>query len=155
MIKGGFRLNVIPGDASASLDVRFHPEEDQEAFAEMLRKLVDDPAVEVALAAPGSRKSTAPSRLDTEMFRALERAQVKLFPGASTLPTLLTGATDSAQLRARGVQAYGLGSLSTDADSGRIHGNDERMSVEGLGKFVEYLWEAVTDVAGAKTVSGG
>ena len=150
MIKGGFRLNVIPGDASASLDVRFHPDEDQEAFAESLRKLIDDPAVEVALAAPGSRKPTPPSRLDTEMFRALERAQGKVFPGAATLPTMLTGATDSAQLRAKGAQAYGLGSMSTDDDSSRVHGNDERTSVEGLGKFLEFVWTAVIDVAAAK-----
>jgi acetylornithine deacetylase/succinyl-diaminopimelate desuccinylase-like protein len=150
MIKGGFRLNVIPGDASASLDVRFHPDEDQEAFAESLRKLIDDPAVEVALAVPGSRKPTPPSRLDTEMFRALERAQEKVFPGAATLPSMLTGATDSAQLRAKGVQAYGLGSMATDDDSSRVHGNDERTSVEGLGKFLEFVWTAVIDVAAAK-----
>ena len=150
MIKGGFRLNVIPSDATASLDVRFHPDEDHDAFAEMLRKLIDNPAVEVALAAPGSRKPTPPSRTDTDMFRALERAQQKLFPDAATLPTMLTGATDSAQLRAKGVQAYGVGSVTTDGDSGRVHGHDERMSVEGLGKFIEFLWTAVVDVAGVK-----
>ena len=150
MIKGGFRINVIPGDASASLDVRFHPDEDQEAFAESLRKLIDDPAVEVALAEPGSRKPTPPSRLDTEMFQALERAQEKIFPGSATLPSMLTGATDSAQLRAKGVQAYGLGGMATDDDSSRVHGNDERTSIEGLGKFLEYVWTAVTDVAAAK-----
>lgn len=149
VIKGGFRLNVIPSDASASLDVRFLPEEDQERFAEALRKLIDDPAVEVALAAPGSRKPTPPSRLDTDMFHALERVQAKLFPEAATLPMMLTGATDSAQLRARGVQAYGLGSVASDGDSTRVHGNDERLSVAGLRDFLEYVWWSVTDVAAA------
>ena len=78
----------------------------------------------------------APSRLDTEMYRALERTQQKLFPEATTLPSMLTGATDSAQLRAKGVQAYGLGSVSGDGDSARIHGNDERVSVAGLRTFL-------------------
>jgi acetylornithine deacetylase/succinyl-diaminopimelate desuccinylase-like protein len=150
VIKGGFRFNVIPADATATLDVRFLPDEDQVAFAEMLRKVIDDPAIEIALAEPGSRKPSAPSRIDTEMFLALERAQRKLFPEASTLPMMLTGATDSAQLRSRGVQAYGLGSLATDEDSARVHGNDERLSVEGIGKFLEYVWWSVTDVAAAK-----
>jgi acetylornithine deacetylase/succinyl-diaminopimelate desuccinylase-like protein len=150
VIKGGFRFNVIPGDASATLDVRWLPDEDQEKFAQALRKLVDDPAVEIALAEAGSRKPMPPSRLDTEMFRALERAQQTLFPSAATLPSMLTGATDSAQLRAKGVQAYGLGSVSTDDDSARVHGNDERTSVTGLGQFLEYIWSAVTDVAAAK-----
>jgi acetylornithine deacetylase/succinyl-diaminopimelate desuccinylase-like protein len=150
VIKGGFRINVIPSDASASLDVRFLPEEDQERFAEALRKLIDDPAVEVSLATPGSRKPTPPSRLDTEMFRALERIQAKLFPDAATLPMMLTGATDSAQLRAKGVQAYGLGSVSSDGDSTRVHGNDERLSVAGLAKFLEYVWWSVLEIAAAK-----
>jgi len=150
LIKGGFRLNVIPADASASVDARFLPDEDHEAFAAQLRKVIDDPAVEVALAAPGSRKPTAPSRLDTEMFRALEHAQAQLFPDAATLPMMLTGATDSAQLRARGVQAYGVGSIFSDEDSARTHGNDERISIPGLGKFLEFLWWSVVEVAGAR-----
>ena len=148
VIKGGFRLNVIPGDASASIDARWLPDEDYDSFLSTLRHLIDDPAIEVALAEPGGRKPTAPSRLDTEMYRALERTQQKLFPEAATLPSMLTGATDSAQLRAKGVQAYGLGSMSGDGDSTRIHGNDERVSVAGLRTFLEYLWTAVVDVAG-------
>jgi acetylornithine deacetylase/succinyl-diaminopimelate desuccinylase-like protein len=150
VIKGGFRFNVIPADATATLDVRFLPDEDQEGFAGILRKVIDDPAIEIALAEPGSRKPSAPSRIDTEMFQALERAQRKLFPEASTLPMMLTGATDSAQLRARGVQAYGLGSVASDEDSARVHGNDERLSIEGVGKFLEYVWWSVTEVAAAK-----
>jgi acetylornithine deacetylase/succinyl-diaminopimelate desuccinylase-like protein len=150
VIRGGFRFNVIPADATATLDVRFLPDEDHEAFAEVLRKVIDDPAVEVAMAEPGSRKPSAPSRIDTEMFQALERAQLRLFPDAATLPMMLTGATDSAQLRAKGVQAYGLGSVASDEDSARVHGNDERLSVEGIGKFLEYVWWSVIDVAATK-----
>jgi di/tripeptidase len=32
--------------------------------------------------------------------------------------------------------------------SGRFHGNDERVSVDGLGQFVQFIWSAVTQVAG-------
>src|SRR5262245_16004352 len=107
IIKGGFRSNVIPGDAEATLDVRAVPDEDIEALAQSLRKLINDPAVEVVPPAARGRPATPPSRLDTEMFRALENTQAKLFPGTITVPLMLTGATDSAQLRAKGVQAYG------------------------------------------------
>jgi acetylornithine deacetylase/succinyl-diaminopimelate desuccinylase-like protein len=63
---------------------------------------------------------------------------------------MLTGATDSAQLRAKGVQCYGLGSVATEEDANRIHGNDERLSISGLRKFLEYLHGVVVDVAAAK-----
>jgi len=149
IIKGGFRNNVIPGDALATLDVRALPDEDMDRFAATLRELIDDPAVEVVPAGKG-RPATAPSRLDTEMFAALERAQKRVFPEAVTLPMMLTGATDSAQLRAKGVQAYGIGSMATEEESARVHGNDERLSIEGLGKFLEFVYWAVIDIAAAK-----
>jgi acetylornithine deacetylase/succinyl-diaminopimelate desuccinylase-like protein len=63
---------------------------------------------------------------------------------------MLTGATDSAQLRGKGVQAYGLGSVAGDRERSSIHGNDERISIEGLGKFVEFIYWAVVDVAASK-----
>ncbi|MEK7674447.1 MAG: M20/M25/M40 family metallo-hydrolase [Verrucomicrobiota bacterium] len=153
IIKGGFRSNVIPGDALATLDVRALPDEDMEAFAKLLRELIDDPAVEVVPSAGRGRPAQPPSKLDTEMFAALERTQQRLFPEAVTLPMMLTGATDSAQLRAKGVQAYGVGSVSSDQDSARVHGNDERLSIDGLGKFLEFLYGAVVEVAASKTDS--
>jgi acetylornithine deacetylase/succinyl-diaminopimelate desuccinylase-like protein len=151
IIKGGFRGNVIPGDAEATLDVRALPDEDMEAFMSTLRSIIDDPNVEVIPQwGEDARPVTPPSRLDTEMFQALERAQKKLFPGAITLPTMLTGATDSAQLRAKGVQCYGLGTIATEEDANRIHGNDERISLAGLRQYLEFLYAVVADVAGAK-----
>lgn len=150
IIKGGFRSNVIPGDAEATLDVRAVPDEDIDALAAALRKLIDDPAVEVIPPAARGRPATPPSKLDTDMFRALEGAQARVFPGVVTLPLMLTGATDSAQLRAKGVQAYGLGSVAGDRERASIHGNDERISVDGLGKFVEFIYWAVMDIAASK-----
>jgi acetylornithine deacetylase/succinyl-diaminopimelate desuccinylase-like protein len=151
IIKGGFRGNVIPGDAEATLDVRALPDEDMEAFLSTLRAVIDDPAVEIIKQwGEDARPVTPPSRLDSEMFRALERGQKRMFPKAITLPTMLTGATDSAQLRAKGVQAYGLGSLATEEDANRIHGNDERLSISGLRLFLEFLHGVVVDVAAAK-----
>ena len=60
------------------------------------------------------------------------------------------GATDSSELRAKGVQAYGIGSPMSLEDMKRIHGNDERMEITGFGKFVEFLYAATADIAGTK-----
>src|SRR5262249_57142856 len=130
--------------------VRALPDEDIDAMVATLRKLINDSAVEVVPPGRRARPGSAPSRLDSEMFRALERAQAAMFPGAVTLPIMLTGATDSAQLRAKGVQAYGLGSVVTDEERARIHGNDERLSFAGIGTFLELVYRATTDVAAVK-----
>ncbi len=148
ILQGGFRRNVIPGDAEATLDVRALPDENMPAFFDGLRRLIDDPAVELIPPAR-TRPTSSPSGLDTDMFKALERAQGRVFPGVVTIPTMLTGATDGAQLRAKGVQAYGVGNFVENGES-RAHGNDERASIEGLAKFLQFLYTAVVDVAAAK-----
>jgi acetylornithine deacetylase/succinyl-diaminopimelate desuccinylase-like protein len=151
VLKGGFRTNVIPGDALATLDVRALPDEDMDAFVKTLERVIDDPLVTVTRAGGLERPATAPSRLDNEMFAALERAQAAMFPGSTVVPIMQTGATDSAQLRAKGVQAYGLGTVYNEADGGgRIHGNNERVQIAGIRPFLEYVYRAVTDVAAAR-----
>jgi acetylornithine deacetylase/succinyl-diaminopimelate desuccinylase-like protein len=144
IINGGFRSNVIPGDARATLDIRALPDEDMSEFIATLRRIIDDPAVEVIPPKSG-RPHSDPSRLNSDLFQALERAGKKVFPQAATIPIMLNGATDGAYLRAKGVQALGIGSLNES----RAHGNDERASIELLGKFVEYMYEAVVAVAGS------
>jgi acetylornithine deacetylase/succinyl-diaminopimelate desuccinylase-like protein len=148
IIKGGFRRNVIPGDAEATLDIRALPDEDMTEFLASLRRVINDPTIEITTGGP-ERPGSAPSSLTSDAFRALERAQAKVFPGVVTIPGMLNGATDGAFLRAKGVQAYGVGGYVEDDDS-RAHGNDERNPVEGIGKFLEYLYSAVIDIAGAK-----
>ncbi len=148
IFQGGFRRNVIPGDAEAVLDIRALQDENMPAFFDQLRRLINDPAVELIPPAR-TRPGSPPSRFDSDMFRALERAQATVFPGAVTIPTMLTGATDGAQLRAQGMQAYGVGNYVEDGES-RAHGNDERASIEGLGKFLQYLYTAGVDVAAAR-----
>jgi acetylornithine deacetylase/succinyl-diaminopimelate desuccinylase-like protein len=148
MINAGFRTNVIPSEAEAYLDIRALPDEDMPSLLEQLRRVIGDENVDIRMAS-GGRPPAPPSRIDTDMFRALEKAQAKLFPGAITLPTMLTGATDLAQLRAKGVQGYGLGPTVelTDGGTGGAHGDDERLAVSSLASFTEYLWHVVLDVA--------
>jgi len=150
IIQGGFRVNVVPAEAEATLDVRALPDDDMERFTAELRRLINDPAVEVVQNNWTTSRAAIPSRLDSVLFRALEKAQTTVFPDAVTLPSMSTGATDSSQLRAKGVQAFGIGAVAADEDSERVHGNDERLSIEGYGKFLEFIYRAVVDVAASR-----
>jgi acetylornithine deacetylase/succinyl-diaminopimelate desuccinylase-like protein len=151
IFNGGFRSNVIPGSAEATLDIRALPDEDMGEFYATLKRVINDPAVEIVPPAPETvRPASPPSRLDSVLFQSIEKAQTAVFPGVVTLPVMFTAATDSAQLRAKGVQAYGLGSVLSEEDRARMHGNDERLSVQGIGKFVELMYRAVAGVAVAK-----
>ena len=117
-----------------------------------MNKLINDPSVEINEAEGDGRKFAAPSSIENEMFRALTRAQAAVFPGRSTIPTMSTGATDSAYLRPLGVHAYGLGTVADPRDGGlRAHGNDERVPIAGIRPFLEIIYRAVVEVAAAPT----
>jgi acetylornithine deacetylase/succinyl-diaminopimelate desuccinylase-like protein len=151
IIKGGFRSNVIPAEAEARFDVRALPDENMTALKASLAKLINDPAVSIVDAENANqRPATPPSGLDTDGFHALEHAQQKVFPGVPTIPIMQVGATDSAELRTRGVQAYDVGTVMSAEEHRHIHGNDERIQIAGFGKFVEFLYTATVEIAGAK-----
>jgi acetylornithine deacetylase/succinyl-diaminopimelate desuccinylase-like protein len=151
IIKGGFRSNVIPADAEARFDVRALPDENMDALKADLTKLINDPAIRIVDAENANqRPATPPSGLNSDGFHALEHAQQKVFPGVLTIPIMQVGATDSAQLRARGVAAYDIGTVMSLQDERRVHGNDERVEIAGFGKFVEFLYTATVELAGVK-----
>ena len=148
VIRGGFRTNVIPAEATAMLDVRALPGEDMDRLLSTLKAIVDDPAIEIVRAAP-NRPAAPPSPIDSELFQALERTGRLVFSGAPTVPMMLTGATDMAQLRAHGVKAYGI-SEPVDVRDPTAHGDNERIAIEALGKYVEYIYRTLAEVAGAR-----
>jgi acetylornithine deacetylase/succinyl-diaminopimelate desuccinylase-like protein len=153
ILKAGFRSNVIPSEAEATLDIRALPDEDVDKLYDFLKKTINDPSVEVvANRNGGGRQPGAPSRIDNEMFRAFEATQKLMFPGAIVLPSMLTGATDNAQLRSKGVQAYGFGPIINEEDgaAGSAHTDDERLKEASLYKEVEFLWRSVIQVAASK-----
>ena len=147
-LDAGFRYNVIPGDAEAILDVRLMQSDDLATFTETVREVIDDPRVEV-ISRDGGRPGGPPSPLDSDLFRALESAQAETFPDAVTLPLMLVGATDMAQLRAAGIASYGIG-VPTPEGENRAHANDERVGVEAFGGFVEFLFRSVRHAASAE-----
>jgi acetylornithine deacetylase/succinyl-diaminopimelate desuccinylase-like protein len=146
IIEGGFRSNVIPAEATVRLDIRALPDDDPQWLAEEMRKVINDPAIEIAPPGRG-RPVNPPMPMDSDLFRALQKAQEKVFPGGLTVPTMGTGATDSSYLRAKGILSYGLG-VPKGPEGGLAHGNDERATVEGIGRFVQYLYQTVIEVAG-------
>ena len=154
IVQGGYRVNVIPSEAKATLDVRMLPGEDTAAFLTTIRNVIADTAITVAYAARDVRPSTAITPLTSEAFRAIESAVTRHYQTV-TLPTMSTGATDMAYLRAKGMQCYGIGP-ATDMEDGPkgfgAHSDQERILETELHRFVRFQWDVVTQLAGARRV---
>jgi acetylornithine deacetylase/succinyl-diaminopimelate desuccinylase-like protein len=150
MIQAGYQVNVIPSQAEATLDIRALPGENIAAFYDLMRKVINDPAVGIEPVTRNQRPAAAPSRIDSEAFHALEASYRKIY-GVVTLPIMSTGATDMAFLRAKGVQCYGIGAMVDEEDAAKgfgAHSDQERILEESVYKHVEFFWEAVTRIAG-------
>jgi acetylornithine deacetylase/succinyl-diaminopimelate desuccinylase-like protein len=154
IVQGGYRVNVIPSEAKATLDVRMLPGEDTAAFLSTIRRVIADTAITVAYAQRDVRPSTSITPLNSEAFRAIESAVTKHYQ-AVTLPTMSTGATDMAYLRAKGVQCYGIGP-ATDIEDGPkgfgAHSDQERILEAELHRFVRFQWDVVNELARARRI---
>jgi acetylornithine deacetylase/succinyl-diaminopimelate desuccinylase-like protein len=140
---------VIPSEAKATLDVRVLPDEDPAAFLELVRNVVNDPAVDVSYGKQDVRPGSNNTRLDSDVFKAIEAAVTNNYRAVS-LPTMSTGATDMAYLRAKGMQCYGIGPASDFEDGPKgfgAHSDQERILETELHRFVKFNWDVVLQVA--------
>jgi acetylornithine deacetylase/succinyl-diaminopimelate desuccinylase-like protein len=149
IVNGGYRSNVIPSEAKATLDVRMLPDEDPARFLEQVKRVINDPAVEARFPSQNTRPPGAAARLDSEAFKAIAAANTRIY-AVPTLPTMSTFATDMAQLRARGMQCYGIGP-AVDLEDGPkgfgMHSDQERLLETELYRFVRFNYEVVVDLA--------
>ncbi len=150
IIQGGFRANVIPGSAQATINLRMIPGSDLAAFVGELQRVVGDSTIEMKATARSSA-GTEPSSEDTELYRALARSARTQFPDAEVTPYLFQAGTDAAAWRAHGVPVYGIYPYPIDADElTRMHGNDEKVSIASLGQGTEMIYRVLLDVAGKR-----
>jgi len=144
----GYRINVIPSEAKASVDFRALPDENIPEFLDEIRRVVNDPAVEVSLGMRNTRPRGEAS-LNTEAFAAIE-AGINEHYGVITLPTMSTGATDMAYLRNKGIQCYGIGPAIDREDAALgfgAHSDQERILISELNRFVRFNWDVVIELA--------
>jgi acetylornithine deacetylase/succinyl-diaminopimelate desuccinylase-like protein len=146
ILQSGIRSNVIPTDATATLNVRTLPGQSIDGVVKRLERLVNDSLVELKIT---SRGTDAPaSDFGSPMFAAIRESASALDPSLTTVPYLSTGATDSARLRAWGMQAFGLLPFPLNQDDEeRMHGNDERIPLASLEFGTKLIFGAVSRVA--------
>ena len=149
LISGGFRSNVTPGSAEATINVRLIPGTDVDALVADIQTTIDDPNVEIV--APPRRPAVPESPVDTELYQALARHARETFTGAEVTPYLFQAGTDAGAWRSRGVPVYGIYPYPITAEElTRMHGNDERVSIESLRQGTEMIFNTLVEVAGRK-----
>ncbi|GIF15919.1 M20/M25/M40 family metallo-hydrolase [Actinoplanes teichomyceticus] len=136
-LEAGYKDNVIPGRASATIDCRTLPGQ-AESFLAELREIIG-PDVEIDHV---HRQSAVETEFDGPLVAAMGAALRAEDPGARTVPYLMSGGTDAKAFSTLGIRCFGFAPLQLPPDlnfAALFHGIDERVPVEGLKFGVRVL----------------
>jgi acetylornithine deacetylase/succinyl-diaminopimelate desuccinylase-like protein len=140
-LAGSNKTNVIPGVATADVDVRLLPDQDPAEMLKTLQSLVGDTSVHfTTLLQP---KTPLESPIDTELFHAIEKAAREREPTAFVTTPMETAATDRPTYRKLGITTYGFSPFKVPRPEIQrgMHGNDERLSVDNIGYGARFLYD--------------
>jgi acetylornithine deacetylase/succinyl-diaminopimelate desuccinylase-like protein len=136
-LAAGYKDNVIPGRASATIDCRTLPGQ-SEQFEEELRQIVG-PDIDLEYI---HRQPALETTFDGALVEAMSAALRAEDPGAVPVPYMLSGGTDAKQFARLGIRCFGFSPVRLPADlnfGALFHGIDERVPVEGLQFGVRVL----------------
>ncbi len=140
-ITSGIKVNVIPAEASATLDCRLLPDVEVSTFLSELRQVLDDERVEIEVL---NQYVGAESPMDTRFVSVVSDVIRELAEGAHIAPEMTSGFTDSRIFRLRGIPAYGfVPCLVPPEELAGVHGHNERISVENIRLGLQVLYEVV------------
>lgn len=145
MLQAGSNSREVPGQAQATLNVSLLPGDSVDSLIRKLKQAVNDP--NITFSSTVSAGEAAPSSaLDSPLMRTIDQVTQEEFPNAPVIPEMSPEATDSAYLRLRSVQAYGLLPFPlSEGDAARAGGSDERIPLKAFNKGIEYLYRIVSE----------
>lgn len=136
-LAAGYKENVIPGRASATVDCRTLPGRSEEFLAQVRQVIGPDIEVEYV-----QRQPAVETGFDGPLVDAMAAALRAEDPGARPVPYVFSGGTDAKAFSSLGIRCFGFSPLRLPAGldfAALFHGIDERVPVEGLQFGVRVL----------------
>lgn len=134
MLSGSDKENVLPGQASAVLDLRLLPGQRPDELREQLQQIMQEPDLQLETLLSWQ---AYPSAVDTPMFASIQQLAAQIDEGAPVTANFIGGFTDCNAFRAVGIPCYGFMPMRLSPTSfGLIHGKDERIRLVDLAQAV-------------------
>jgi acetylornithine deacetylase/succinyl-diaminopimelate desuccinylase-like protein len=137
MLDAGYKANVIPGSASATIDGRFLPGFEDE-LNDTIRSIVG-PDIQVETI---THDIALEVDFEGDLVEAMCNSILAFDPEGIPVPYLMSGGTDNKALSELGIIGYGFSPLKLPADldfMALFHGVDERVPIDGLEFGVQVL----------------
>ena len=146
-LEGGHAVNAQPQRARAIINCRLLPGSPLESAKAALVAAVNNPAVKVTDATPGSgsgrTERAPPPPLLPQVMGPIEQVAAKVFPGVPVTPMQETFGTDAGRLVAVGIPTYGFSALFRGDDAGNIHGLNEHISVQSVMEGRDFMYRLI------------
>jgi len=130
MLEAGYKVNVVPGEATAHLDGRFLPGYEDEFLATLAELAGPDVQIEHLTKMDGLE-----TPYDGSLAEAMTGSILQEDPDAVVAPYLMSGGTDAKHWERLGIRSFGFTPLRLPADldfTALFHGVDERVPVDAL-----------------------
>jgi carboxypeptidase PM20D1 len=136
-MEGSSARNVIPPEARMVANMRLNPEDSVASALDYLRKTIKDESVEVS--ALESFEPSRISRTDCTGWDKVSATVAETWPGCIVSPYLMVQCSDSRHYGKISDKVYRFSAMDlTSAERATIHGNDEKIRLESIGKAVEF-----------------
>ncbi len=139
ILEGGSEPNVLPRKAGAVINYRIAPGESVSELLDHIRRVVGE---KIKLEPLVTTEPSKISPVDSSGFKAIERAVYAIFPEAVTVPYIVMGGTDAIRYEPLCDQIYRFTPmLISSEDLERMHGTNERLSLENVEQGVRFYIE--------------
>jgi acetylornithine deacetylase/succinyl-diaminopimelate desuccinylase-like protein len=130
MLSAGYKVNVVPGEATAHVDGRFLPGYEDEFFDTLAELVGEHVRVDYV-----SRQQGLETTFDGDLVDAMTASLLAEDPDAIVAPYLMSGGTDAKHWHKLGIRSFGFAPLRLPADldfTALFHGVDERVPTDAL-----------------------
>lgn len=141
MLRGGVKDNVLPNSAEAIVNFRLLPGDTIATVCEHVRKVINDDQVHFEPVENAFWEASPVSPTDNLAFLSLDQTIRQVFSNVVVAPYLVLGATDSRYYPVISDAVYRFSPyFLSGSDLSRMHGIDERLSVEAMQKMVVFFY---------------
>ncbi len=135
--EGSSARNVIPPEAKLVANMRLNPADSVASALAQLKKVVDDDRIEIT--ALEFFEPSRISRTDCDGWDRVSAAVAETWPGCIVSPYLMVQCSDSRHYGRISDRVYRFSAMDLSAEErATIHGNNERIRLETIGKAVEF-----------------
>lgn len=145
MLSGSNKENVLPAEATATINFRLHPRDTVDGVLTYVKQIVDDPEIEIVSDVARSSPASPVASIDNPGYSDIEASILSVFGPVASVPGLTIAATDARHYALAADAAFRINPfLVTSDDINRFHGIDERLSLDNLERGINFYGALLT-----------